>query len=447
MLLLPRMLQSIEVLELPAQELESWIARAAEENEALRLEPPVEHDAAPGSAPERTRAGSTAFDRGERGRRGSREDSDRHEAFLQSQPARSKGLVERVEEELALLELDVATLEWVRLCVRSLDERGHLACDDAFLLAEAAALGLAGGAEALARAVRILQSLEPRGIGARNAVEAVLLQLDPDDPEYALLRDLLLEFLDEVARNKLPQVARAMRITVADVRRLLERLRGLSPRPGSELSGDDAPPLSPDLCVERTGSEFEVGVARSRIPAVAIEPEVAALAKDRDQPRDVRRYLRDKLERARAVVEAVEMRQRTLLRIGAATFRHQRAFLEHGPGNLVPLRMKDLADELGVHVSTVSRAVSGKYVQTPWGILALRHFFQASAGADEGAAREDVREVVRRLFESEDKTRPLSDDEVVLALRAQGLEMARRTVAKYRQELGIPSSYRRRLHH
>ena len=137
------------------------------------------------------------------------------------------------------------------------------------------------------------------------------------------------------------------------------------------------------------------------------------------------------------------MRRATLGRIGARLFEHQHVFLDKGPGHLAPLRMKDLADELGIHVSTVSRAVAGKYAQTPWGILPLRHFFQGASGGEE-RAREDVRDLVRGVFAAEDPKTPLSDDEVVVCMREKGFDLARRTVAKYRQELEIPSSYRRR---
>ena len=162
------------------------------------------------------------------------------------------------------------------------------------------------------------------------------------------------------------------------------------------------------------------------------------------QAPDVRRYLRGKVDRARWLVEAVEQRRETLLRVAQAVFAHQRAFLEHGPGHLVPLRMVRVAELLSLHVSTVSRAVAGKSAQTRWGIHPLRWFFQSAAGDTADAARDDVREELRRVVESEDPAAPLSDEELVVAMQGRGLSLARRTVAKYRKELGIPSSYRRR---
>jgi RNA polymerase sigma-54 factor len=331
----------------------------------------------------------------------------------------------------------------VRFLIASLDANGYLSASDEELVARAAAEGLAGGADELARSLGVLRSLEPRGIGARSAVDALLLQLDPADPEYERLRRLLGEFLGELAKNKLPSVARAMNLSIDEVRALLARLSALDPHPGRQLCDELSPAILPDVVVEPTpGGGFEVRVDRSAWPAVAVDPTVHELARDKGQTKQVRSYLRGKIDRARWIVEAVEQRGETLLRISRSLFGKQRAFLEQGPGHLAALRMTDLAQEIGLHVSTVSRAVAGKYAQTPWGIYPLRYFFQ-SAGSD-GSSREDVRDLVRRVFEREDPARPLSDDEVVAAMGAQGIELARRTVTKYRKELGIPSSYRRR---
>jgi RNA polymerase sigma-54 factor len=426
MLLLPRMLQSIEILQLPVLELDAWLRQAVEENEALELGERVE----PLERAERVRARvhQAALD---------------HDEWLQSQPAREAGLTERLAEQLVLLDLDELTLGWTRLLIQHVDERGFLSVGDEELLAAARAAGLPGGESELANALRIVQSLEPRGVGARNAVEALLLQLEPDEPHYAQLRVLLEQFLDEIARNKLPSVARAMGLSMGELEILLARLRELDPRPAAQLDETCAPIVRPDVIVERDGDGFSVRVDASGLPAVSIDREVESLARDRQQPRDVRRYLRGKLERARWIVDGLEQRGRTLQRVAAAVFQRQRAFLAHGPGHLAPLAMRDLADEVGLHVSTVSRAVAAKYATTPWGTFALRHFFQSAAGGAD-CARDEVREAVREIFAGEDARKPLSDDDVVEALKRRGLDLARRTVTKYRRELGLPSSYRRR---
>ncbi len=437
----PRMLQSIEALQLPMAELELWVRQAAEENTALRLDEP-EPGAEGGLQPGRSRAARA-------------EATERHDQMLRNQPERAKGLVDRVEEQLALLEVDEEVLAWVRFLVGQLDGAGFLSAEREELLARAREEGLAGGPEELENACAVLCTLEPAGIGARNAIEALVLQLDPADPDYALLRTLLEDFLEDVARNRLPRVARAMELELGELEQLIERLRGFNPRPAAELCDDAAPAITPDLCVEHAPAEgapigpgnlgsFQVRVENAGFPAVSLDEDAVALARDRAQPSDLREYLRERIDRARWIVEAVQQRRLTLQRVGASVFRHQRPFLEEGPGHLRPLRMTDVAEQLDLHVSTVSRAVAGKHVQTPWGIFPLRHFFQSSAGADDGAARSDVCAVVASVFAAEDPARPLSDDDVVRQMAQRGYKLARRTVTKYRQELGIPSSYRRR---
>lgn len=422
MLLQPRMLQSIEMLQLSTAELEAYLREAAESNEALRL------DASPAGL----------------GRRGTWEDAEAHDRMLREQPGRGPGLAALVEEQLATADLPARVEEWVRFLAGCLDARGYLSADDDALLALAYEHGLDGGRAELARASAALQALEPRGIGARDAIEAVLLQLDPEHPDYELLCRLLEEFVEDLARNKLPGVARALGLDIEELSRLIDVLRDLDPAPVAALADEAAPLVQPDVHVERDGEGFELRLANGARPAVALDDDVVALARDRAQPADVRRYLRGKVDHARWIVEALEQRARTLERVARATFRHQRGFLEHGPGHLVPLRMGEVADELGIHVSTVSRAVAGKSAQTPWGIFALRSFFQAANGGEEGLARDDVRDRVREVVAAEDPAQPLSDDEIVVRLTQSGARVARRTVAKYRRELGIPSSYRRR---
>lgn len=430
LLLQPRMLQSIELLQVPAQDLDAWLQRAAEDNEALLVERDLSDPGEPGPGP-------------------SGEATARHDAWLQAQPGREAGLEEALDAQLALLELSVERRGWLDLLVACLDPDGLLTAADEELLVLAEAAGLQGGAAELGRAIAALQQLEPRGVGGRDLVECLLLQLDPEDPDYPLLCRLVEGHLDDLARRRLSGPARALGVEPAELERLLERLRSLDPRPGRREAADRAPVLRPDVIVEPgEGGALEVRLARGSLPAVSIDPEMRELARTRELPDDARGWARERVERARWIVEAVEQRGATLLRVACAVAAHQRAFLERGPGHLVPLAMGDLAAELGLHVSTVSRAVSGKHVQCAQGILPLRRFFQQATGegGDEAPARDDLLEVVRAIFAGEDPREPLSDDAVADELGRRGHAVARRTVAKYRRQLDIPSSYQRRRH-
>jgi RNA polymerase sigma-54 factor len=436
MLLLPQMLQSLELLALPATELESWLEAQAESNEALLVRAPE---------PSARHSGASA-----------RTLAERHEGWLEQQPGRAASLAERVEQQLALIELAPERAGWVRWLAGQLDTNGLLSLSDEELYQRAGADGLSRGGSSdeqerelgqMGAAIATLQQLEPRGLGARNGIEALLLQLDPRDPDYALLARLLEDFLSEVAKNRLPQVARALGIDLEHLGRLLAHVRALDPAPGRGLAEESSPAIRPEVLVERRHEGgFEVRLDSGAWPAVEIDPELERLAQESGRGSVVARYLRPKIESARSIQGALAQRQRTLARVALALFARQTEFLEHGPEALVSLRMGALADELELSLSTVSRAISGKYAATPWGVRALRWFFQAGAGGEESQTRGGLREAVQAVFAGEDAARPLSDDEALERLREKGFELARRTLSKYRTELGIKSSYLRRRH-
>ncbi|QDU68807.1 RNA polymerase factor sigma-54 [Engelhardtia mirabilis] len=431
-LMLPKMLQAIELLQLPSMELSTWLREAFESNAALVVEEP--------EGPPRP----TERNVGPRARTGA---SDRHAEWLASQEAQGEHWREGVLEQLGWLDLRAATAAWAGWLVDRLDGDGLLTDSDEALLTDGLRDGLPGGLGELADAIAALQRLEPRGLGGRDATEALLLQLEPADPDYGRLCALIERFLDEVYRNKLPQVAKRLGLDVGEINRLVGRLGELQPRPIAAVETESVPSVAPDVVVlALDGAGFAIEFPRSHLPTVALDPELVGLATDRAQPKEVRAYARGKVGEARALIDALDQRQATLERVARTVFAHQHAYLEQGPSALTPLSMTDVADELELHVSTISRAVAGKYAQTPWGIEPLRRFFQASAGGGEGqgSAADEVRERVRVLFAGEDPAAPLSDDEAVARLAAGGVHLARRTVAKYRQELGIPSSYRRR---
>lgn len=421
LLLLPHMLQSIEVLALPVEALEARLSKAFGENEALEFR--------------------------ERRRRVRQRDRDRAQAnqdLLAELPSRRGSLAERLEEQIAMLELAAPDAAWLRFLVGALDERGFLVLTDDELLALATQARLDGGRDALGLSIARLQALEPRGIGARDLREALLLQLDARSGDHALLARLVDEFLDDLSKNRLPQVARGLGVDLPRLRELVEQLRGLSARPAAELVGEAAPCVRPDVVVERDGAGFRLVVVREGTPEPIVSRRVERLAADRSQPAEVRTRLKQRIGEARALIQALEQRHSTLRRVAHALFERQRRWLDEGPPGLVPLRMGELAAELGMHQSTVSRAINGKWAQTPWGMVALRSFFQSGLASSPEVSREHARSALRELVALEDPRTPLSDDVLTERLRRRGFDVARRTVAKYREELGIKSSYLRR---
>lgn len=428
--LLAQMLPALTILELPSLDLCAYLREAFESNELLTYDEP-------------------------RASRANGEASDRHQQWLAAQPAPEAGLKERLHGELGMRAVKgpdgPAIVAWTRFLIGELDDQGLLTASDDELLLAAKQAGLYTGdsedaLEFLQAALDLLRDLAPDGVGARSAIEALLLQLDPADPDFAHLTRLLVDFLEELGCNKLPKVAGALGIDLGELDRLLGRLGELETN-AADAGGTVAPAIVPEVVVEEDAEcpgHFTVAVDGAAWPEVGIDEDLEALVGDRDVDGDLKRYLRGKLDDARQLVSAVEQRRTTLLRVARALFAHQRAFLEHGPGHLLPLRQEDLAQLTGMHRSTVSRAIAGKYAWTPWGVFALKHFFQSAAGASETSARDDVRAVLRRVVDGEDKAQPLSDEELVVEMEQRGFKLARRTVAKYRRELGIRSSYQRR---
>jgi RNA polymerase sigma-54 factor len=297
------------------------------------------------------------------------------------------------------------------------------------------------------QALAIVQGLEPRGVGGRTVEETLVLQVDPDDLLFVEKRRLLEEHLEDLMKNRLQKVARDMGLDLEEVMMLIEELHGLHPAPGARLSPSAAQLVYPDVVVEDAeGGGFQVELVNSYLPPLTVRQDYVKLMNDRDTAPDVREHARKRVEGARWLIDAIQQRQATLTRVAERIFDHQRGYLDHGDLGLRPLKMQTVADELGIHVSTVSRAIADKWVQTPRGIVPLKFFFTGGTETASGGveSRLNVKNRVKEIIDREDPSHPVSDDEVAEQLKVQGLEVARRTVTKYRKQLGIASSRQRR---
>jgi len=296
--------------------------------------------------------------------------------------------------------------------------------------------------------LRLIQSLDPPGVGARDLQECLLLQMDSTG-NASLPRLLVSQHLEDIEKNRYPKIVRETGETLETIKRAVEFVTRLSPRPGA-LFGNEMPQyITPDVSVEQNDDgEYKVTLEDHRVPRLYISPIYARLLQDEDAGDEEREYVRKKIQSARWLIDAIEQRRNTLLRICEDIFDIQRDFLSRGIKHLKPLKMRTVADHANVHVSTVSRAISDKYAQTPRGIFPLKFFFTGGtkAAGGEMTSRKSVRQSVLEAIENEDKRHPLSDDEVARLLQQQGLDIARRTVTKYRKALNIPSSRRRRAY-
>lgn len=297
-------------------------------------------------------------------------------------------------------------------------------------------------------ALRAVQQLEPRGVGARSLQECLLLQLELTDPDAPLLQALLTRHLDDVLKNRVPKISRELSLSIDEVNRLVLLLKTLSIRPGAEYAPESSPYIMPDVLVDPLeGGEYEVKLEDDYLPPLRINGHYRRMLREVKNDPATKQYLQKKIEAARWLIDSIEQRRSTLLRVSKEIVGRQKAFLDHGISHHRPLKMQEVADELGIHVSTVSRAISGKHVQTHRGIYPLKFFFSGGTETVDGSAtsRAAVKDRVEEIVGGEDSTQPLSDDDIAARLKDEGLSIARRTVTKYRKMLGIPSSRQRKV--
>ena len=352
-----------------------------------------------------------------------------------------KTLEQQLLDELALSGASGRLRDLAEWVIGSIDQTGYLRTHPADL-AMAADASLAEVQEA----VELVQSFEPAGVGAFTLEECLLLQIGRRKDADPKLTELIRDHLPEVARNKLPQIASAMGISLPELENLLQELRKLSPRPGAALSPGHAAYVVPEAeIVQQEDGSYGVIPGerhiRLRIPARYME-----MLEDNTLSPEDREYIRQKIDNARDWIRSLEMRESTIRRIAGVIASEQKDFFDNGPEFLRPMTMRQAAVMLDLHETTVSRAVAGKYVQTPRGILEFRYFFSTGyAGADgEAVSSRSIQERIRKLVAGEDPAHPLSDEALSKALAEEGFQVARRTVAKYRDQLHIPGTSLRR---
>jgi RNA polymerase sigma-54 factor len=273
------------------------------------------------------------------------------------------------------------------------------------------------------------------------------LQLTPGLLFYEELQVLIENHLEDLENNRLPLISKKTGFSIETIQESWEDLRTLKPKPGSEFNENFAPMVTPDVYIDRLEKGgYEVRLEDGQLPSLYISPTYRKLLQDPSTNPETRDYIKRKVNSAQWIIEAIEQRRSTLTRVSQAIVDHQIKFLDDGPDHIEPLKMQQIADKVGVHVTTVSRAVDDKWMQTPRGIFPLKRFFVGGTTAADGAevAWDKVRLKLQEIVDDEDKTKPLSDDTLVEELSKHGITVARRTVTKYRKSMDIPSSRQRR---
>ncbi|TMP96193.1 MAG: RNA polymerase factor sigma-54 [Verrucomicrobia bacterium] len=321
--------------------------------------------------------------------------------------------------------------------------------DNGFLQSTPEEMSLTSGIpkEDFEKMLALIQSFYPPGVGARDLRECLLIQLQRDGKQNSLEYKILSEHMEDLGKRRFPEIARRMGIGVEQVQKGANNIARLNPRPGQAFSAAPQNYVLPDVTVEKVNGDYQIILNNEQIPHLRISNTYKDIIAQDNNGSEVKDYVRDKIRSGKFLIRSIHQRQQTISNIAHQIVSRQRDFFEHGTSQLKPMTMGEIAEAVGVHETTVSRAVSGKYMATPQGVFEMKYFFtpgyQTATG--ESMSNTSVKEAILDLVKHEDGNAPLSDQEIVEILRARGIPIARRTVAKYRTELNIlPSNMRRK---
>jgi RNA polymerase sigma-54 factor len=349
---------------------------------------------------------------------------------------------EQLLEQLRLTDVVPAVNAAAEQLIGSIDETGYLriAPDE-----------LVGGnctRQQAQQALDLVQSFDPPGIGARTLQECLLLQMARKNDKDKKLITLIKSHLDDIGKNHLPQVAKAMKISLEELHLLINKLKDLTPHPATAIAPGNPVFVVPEVFVEPDGEEFKITVNNEYLPRLRISSTYQRMLQDPNTNSEAKEYIRNKILNGKMLIRSLEQRQSTIHRIAQVIVDSQYSFLKYGIEHLHPLTMQQVADKLGLHETTISRAIANKYMQTPNGMFEFKFFFSCGYRALDGEelSSKSIQEKINDLITREDPDKPLSDSKLSALLKKNGLTVARRTVAKYRENLGIPPSHLRKEH-
>ena len=478
--LAPRMIQSMEILQLPVMALEERIEEEIQNNETLEMEEAgqesasgefmglavdgeptaaektvneqpliVDQDHANQADFERTYDWATEYpdsddDRSRPSASQIEQAGDRYLDVMANMAERPETLCDHLHEQLSNYELTQAERLAADKVIYNLDVNGYLPMPVEELVD---ADGPAGQEAHLLKALAVVQNMDPPGVAARDLKECLLLQIRHDMPNARNLRRLVGDHLEDLAANRLPLIQRKTGCSIEEIEELRLQLHSLKPKPGAIFTTPIVVPVKPDVYVDQMpDGTWKVRLEEIDLPNLRISPLYRDMLMSADTDPTTREYIKRKINAAQWLIDAIEQRRSTLLKTSQAIVDHQTGFLLEGPEAIEPLKMQQIADRIRMHVTTVSRAVDDKWLQTPRGLHSLRKFFVGGTVSADGeeVAWDTVRIKLQEIVDGEPKDSPYSDDDLVDELGKRGITVARRTVTKYRKAMKIPSSRQRR---
>lgn len=437
----PELIQAIRILQFNTQELDSFVQGELLENPVLEfdrtadIEPPQEKNDFDLREKIREDYDDISYHQWEYSKD---KETFSYEQFV----SRDETLEDSLLLQLTFSKLKGQELKIGRYLVESIDDNGYLTAD----LAQVARC-FKTTEENVEKVLDVIQTFEPLGVGARNLKECLIIQLAARGLLDETIEYIILNYLEDLGDNKLSRVAKQMGIPVSQVQMICDLIRTLEPKPGRSFASDEnVKYIVPDVIVEKIDGEYVVSTNEYSIPHLMVSPYYTTLSKETKNDEEVSKYLTDKFNSAIWLIKSIEQRRQTIFNVVTAVVEHQKDFLDKGPKYLKTLTLKQVADVLGVHESTVSRSINGKYMQTPRGVYEIRYFFSSGvAGRDgEGLSSNSIKTFIKEIIAGEDPKKPYSDQEMVEILSERGIEISRRTVAKYREGMNILSSSKRR---
>ena len=364
----------------------------------------------------------------------------REELPFENLGSHETSLTDHLGEQLRLSTEDPTILAIGEAIIGNLDDDGYLRADVAEI-----AKGTGQPVEAIERVLALVQGFDPIGVAARSIQECLLLQLHADPEPDPVSVEIVERHLEDLERRRYTEIARVMKLPLDRIMESIEEIQGLEPKPGRRFAIVDSRYIVPDVTVQKVGDDYVVVLNEDAIPRLRVNSLYRTLL--RGSGGEDRQFVEQKLRSALWLIKSVEQRQRTLRKVAHSLVKFQRDFLDKGLSYLRPLALRDVGEDIGMHESTISRVTTNKYVQTPQGLFELKYFFHSGIASHSGevVSSVSVKKMIQDLAAAEEPSKPLSDQDIADALHGRGLTIARRTVAKYREELGILPSHQRRL--
>ncbi len=369
------------------------------------------------------------------------EHEEREETSFENLLTKGPTLAEHLQWQLNLTRASETLRNAAVVVINSLDDNGYLADP----VEEIAGIG-GWPAETVEEARALVQALDPIGCGSRDIRECFLVQLKQRSLDRRLAGRLVADYFDRLQQYRWPDLARELGVSIETIAQEVDIIRKLDPYPGRQFARNEAQPIQPEVYIEKVGDEYVIRFNDDGLPQLRINPEYRRILENRSASREEREYVRDRFRAAIDLVKNIDYRKHTIYRICEAIVERQRAFLDKGVEYIKPMMLKDIAEQIGIHLSTVSRVVNGKYAQTPLGIIELRRFFTEGMTNDDGeeVSTRILKLKIKKMIEAEDQRNPLTDDEIAQALGKDGMKISRRTIAKYRDQMNIAGSRERR---